>query len=124
MKNYLKMTISLCLALLMLTATLSVQAADEPFNLFGASLHTFIQRPLIGIITKVDSPKANVDMIRLWMENAGCNRIFLVNNINRDGISELLEYLQEDLPPLTWQEAKAKQDRGIAEWESDITAQQ
>ena len=28
-----------------------VQAADEPFNLFGANCHSFIMRPLIGIIT-------------------------------------------------------------------------
>ena len=44
-----------------------VQAADEPFNLFGSCLHTFILRPLIGIITKTDSPYANIPMIRQWM---------------------------------------------------------
>ena len=33
-----------------------VQAADEPFNLFGANCQSFILRPLIGIITKIDSP--------------------------------------------------------------------
>ena len=30
-----------------------VQAADEPFNLFASGSHSFIQRPLIGIITKM-----------------------------------------------------------------------
>ena len=33
-----------------------VQAADEPFNLFGDSSRCFIQRPLIGIITKTEFP--------------------------------------------------------------------
>lgn len=94
-----------------------VQAADEPFNLFGASLHCFIQRPLVGIITKADSPKANVPMIRQWMENAGCDRIFIVNNSTREGIGELIDYLKEDLPGLTLEEARERQRKGINEWE-------
>ena len=53
-----------------------VQAADEPFNLFGASCRSFILRPLIGIITKIDSPYANIPMVRQWLINAGCERIF------------------------------------------------
>ena len=72
-----------------------VQAADEPFNLFGSGLHSFILRPLIGVITKIDSPHANIPMVRQWMINAGCERIFLVNNTTGEGVSELLEYLQD-----------------------------
>ena len=94
-----------------------VQSADEPFNLFGPSLHTFICRPLIGIITKTDSAFANIPMIRQWMENAGCDRIFEVNNITREGIAELLEYLQDDMPKLSLQEAIRRQSLGIAEWD-------
>ena len=63
-----------------------VQAADEPFNLFGASCRSFILRPLIGIITKIDSPYANIPMVRQWLINAGCERIFMVNNVTREGI--------------------------------------
>ena len=94
-----------------------VQAADEPYNLFGASLHTFIQRPLIGIITKTDSPYANVPMIRQWMEDAGCDRIFLVNNVSKEGIDELMAYLREDLPELSLDEARERQRKGLSEWE-------
>ena len=94
-----------------------VQAANEPFNLFGEGLHSFIQRPLIGVITKIDSPHANVPMVRQWMANAGCERIFLVNNTTGEGVAELLEYLEEDLPPLTIQEAKQKQDLGLNPWD-------
>lgn len=93
-----------------------VQAADEPFNLFSASSHCFILRPLIGIITKVDSPYANVPMIKQWMQNAGCERIFIVNNKTREGIHELMEYLADDLPPLTLEQAKFKQSLGLNEW--------
>ena len=95
-----------------------VQAADEPFNLFGPGSRSFIQRPLIGIITKVDSPYANIPMVRQWMENAGCERIFEVNNVTREGIQELMEYLEDDLPKLTLEQAKFKQHLGLNEWDA------
>lgn len=94
-----------------------VQSADEPYNLFGASLHTFISRPLIGIITKKDSPNANVPMVRLWMENAGCDRIFEVDNISGEGLDELSDYLKEDIEPISMDEAKRRQRLGLNEWE-------
>ena len=94
-----------------------VQAADEPFNLFSASSHCFIQRPFIGIITKVDSPYANIPMVRLWMENIGCERIFMVNNVTREGIDELMAYLKDDLPKLSLEQAKYLQSMGWNEWD-------
>lgn len=94
-----------------------VQAADEPFNLFGEGSRCFIQRPLIGIITKVDSAYANVPMVRQWMENNGCLRIFEVNNVTREGISELLDYLRDDLPKITMDQAIFKQKLGLCEWD-------
>jgi ethanolamine utilization protein EutP len=94
-----------------------VQAADEPFSLFGPGGRSFILRPLIGIITKIDSPYANVPMVTQWLQNAGCERIFLVNNVTREGIAELIEYLQEDLPQLTLEQAKFKQNLGLNEWD-------
>lgn len=94
-----------------------VQAADEPFNLFSASSHCFIQRPFIGIITKIDSPYANIPMVRLWMENIGCERIFMVNNVTREGIDELMDYLKDDLPRLTLEQAKYMQKLGLNEWD-------
>lgn len=52
-----------------------------------------------------------------WLQNAGCERIFLVNNVTREGIDELIEYLQEDLPQLTLEQAKFKQSLGLNEWD-------
>lgn len=93
-----------------------VQAADEPYNLFSPSLRSFILRPLIGIITKIDSPYANIPMVRQWLENAGCDRIFLINNVTREGIDELMAYLAEDLPRMTLEQAKLRQGMGLSEW--------
>ena len=81
-----------------------VQAANEPFNLFSDGSR--------------DSPHANLPMVRQWMENMGCERIFMVNNKTREGISELMDYLQDDLPKLTLEQAKFKQSLGLNEWDS------
>ena len=94
-----------------------VQAADEPFSLFGYGSSAFILRPLIGIITKIDSPYANVPMVRQWMINSGCERIFTVNNVTGEGLDELRAYLQEDLPKMTMEEAKFRQSLGVREWD-------
>ena len=56
-------------------------------------------------------------MVRLWMENAGCERIFEVNNVTREGVDELLAYLEEDLPKLSMEEAKLKQSFGLNDWD-------
>lgn len=93
-----------------------VQSADEPYNLFAQCLHTFIQRPLIGIITKTDSPYANVPMVRQWMENAGCERIFEVNNVTGEGVSELIDYLDTDTERISLEEAVRRQSLGMSEW--------
>ena len=94
-----------------------VQAADEPFNLFASGSHSFNQRPLIGIITKIDSPYANIPMVKQWLINSGCERIFLVNNVTREGIDELMEYLKDDLPKLTMEQARYRQSLGLNEWD-------
>ncbi len=94
-----------------------VQAADEPYNLFSPCLRSFILRPLIGIITKTDSPYANIPMVEQWMINAGCSPIFYVNNVNGEGVEELMKYLEEDPEPMTLEEAMRRQSLGLNEWD-------
>ena len=94
-----------------------LMAADEPFSVFEADCQCYTNRPRTGIITKIDSPFANVPMVRNWMEISGCERIFEVNNATREGIDELIDYLNEDPIKLTWQQAKARQALGLTEWE-------
>lgn len=52
-------------------------------------------------------------MVRNWMVNSGCERIFEVSNLTREGIQELLDYLQEDPVRLTLEQAKARQRLGL-----------
>ena len=68
-------------------------SATEPYSLFGPNLTCMANREVIGIITKIDHPDANIPMVRQWLEDAGCEKIFPVSSITREGIDELIEYL-------------------------------
>ncbi len=69
-------------------------SATEPNSLFSPNITCMANREVIGIITKLDKPNANVPMVRQWLEDAGCERIFTVSSVTREGIDELIEYLR------------------------------
>ena len=69
-------------------------SATEPYSLFGPNITCMANREVIGIITKIDRPDANVPMVRQWLEDAGCEKIFAVSSVTREGIDELVEYLK------------------------------
>ena len=92
-------------------------AADEPFSVFEADCQCFTNRPLIGIITKINSPHANLPMVRNWLRIAGCDPIFEVDNATLEGIDALKAYLDEDPIQLTWEQARDRQALGLTEWE-------
>ncbi len=96
-----------------------VIAADEPFSVFEPNCQAFTDRPLIGIITKIDSPFANVPMVTQWLVNSGCERVFTVNNKTREGIDELREYLTETPVQLSLEEAKMRQRDGLPAWDAE-----
>ena len=84
---------------------------------FEADCQCYTNRPLIGIITRIHSPYANIPMVRNWMQISGCERIFEVDSATKEGIDELKAYLNDDPVKRTWQEARALQDRGLNEWD-------
>ena len=92
-------------------------AADEPYSLFFPACQSFVNRPLIGIITKIHSPYANLPMVRNWLELTGCERIFEVDNVTLEGLDALKAYLEEDIPVRSLDEARARQARGLREWD-------
>ncbi|MBS7223950.1 MAG: ethanolamine utilization protein EutP [Clostridiaceae bacterium] len=96
-----------------------VIAADEPFSVFEPNCQAFTDRPLIGIITKIDSPFANVPMVTQWLVNSGCERVFAVNNKTREGIDALREYLMETPVGLSLEEAKIRQWEGKPAWDAE-----
>lgn len=92
-------------------------SANEPFNLFSPGAASACNRPLIGIITKIDCPDANVPMVRQWLEEAGCEKIFPVSNITGEGMNDLLSFLKEEKEALTWEEIMDAQEKGLREWD-------
>jgi len=94
-----------------------LMAADEPYSLFCPACQSFVNRPLVGILTKIHSPHANVPMVRSWLEMTGCERIFEVDSATQEGLDELKAYLAEDMPRQTMREAINQQARGLKEWD-------
>ena len=94
--------------------------ADEPFSIVPQGLPSALNRPFIGIITKVESPKANLPMVRQWLIEAGCERIFELDSVTGAGLQELKDYLMEPNPPMmSVEEAIRRQRTGRHEWDRD-----
>jgi ethanolamine utilization protein EutP len=62
-----------------------------------------VNREVIGIVTKIDQPKADIELAALWLRNAGCETIFYVNSKTGEGVDRLLEYLREPGDILPWE---------------------
>ena len=70
-----------------------IMAADEPFSLYSPATTANIMREVIGIVTKINSPNANLSLAKEWLEIAGCEKVFFVDSVTREGLDELIEYL-------------------------------
>ena len=68
-------------------------SADEPYSLFCPNITCMANREVIGIITKTDSPYANVPMVRGWLEEAGCKDIFEISAYTGAGIDRLIQHI-------------------------------
>ena len=80
-----------------------VISAVEPYSLYSPSITPLANRDVIGIITKIDSEKANVKMAENWLKLAGCRKIFKVSSVTGVGVAEILEYLREDGDVMPWE---------------------
>ena len=70
-------------------------SATEPFSLFSPAIAASANRPVIGIVTKCSEPGARPETVRLWLKDAGCDPIFLVDSVTGQGIAQILEYLRQ-----------------------------
>lgn len=72
-----------------------VQNACEPFTLFPPAVVAMANRPVIGVITQIDCEGARVDLAQLWLENAGCRKIFKISSKTGEGLEDLIDYLKD-----------------------------
>ena len=73
-----------------------VLSADEPYSIFNPNISCIVNKEVIGLITGIDKPRANVERVRRWLKLAGCRRVFAISAYTGEGIDELLEYLSDD----------------------------
>lgn len=88
-------------------------SAIEPYSLYPPNVTTLCNREVIGIVTKIDHPQANVRQAEEWLRLAGCEKIFRISSYTGEGVPELLEFLKEDGDVLPWEEAKKQEDQYI-----------
>lgn len=68
-------------------------AATESYTLFPPNITCMVNRDVIGIVTKINEPRADRAMAELWLRNAGCKDIFFVDSVTGEGVDAILEYL-------------------------------
>ena len=89
-------------------------SATEPYSLYPPCVTGVCNRPVIGIVTQIDAPDANVKQAVDWLELTGCEKIFEVSSYTGEGIWEILDYLKEEGDILPWdKKADAEKPRNI-----------
>lgn len=79
-----------------------LMSATEPFSLFPPCVTPVCNRRVIGIVTKINSPYANIKQAEEWLRLAGCKDIFKVDSTTGEGVWQILEYLKEDGDIMPW----------------------
>ena len=62
-----------------------------------------VNRDVVGIITKIDDERGNVEQVKKWLELAGCKTVFCVNSKTGEGVEKILEYLREPGDIMPWE---------------------
>jgi ethanolamine utilization protein EutP len=73
-----------------------ILAANEPFSLYSPGTVAMATREVIGIVTQINSEGANPKLAEEWLKIAGCEKIFFVDSVTREGLDELISHLGWD----------------------------
>ena len=78
-----------------------ILAANEPFSLYSPASTATATRPVIGIVTQINNPGADPALAKEWLEIAGCEKVFFIDSVTREGLGKLIDYLgwNEDEKP-------------------------
>ena len=80
-----------------------IMSATEPFSLYPPAVTPVCNRDVIGIVTKINSPRANLAQAEGWLRLAGCRTIFKVDSATGEGVWQIIEYLREDGDVMPWE---------------------
>ena len=70
-----------------------VISADEPFCVFPPNCTCLVNREVIGIISGIDKPDANIPLAERWLRNCGCEKLFYVSSYTGEGLDTIIDYL-------------------------------
>ncbi|WP_394925409.1 EutP/PduV family microcompartment system protein [uncultured Robinsoniella sp.] len=87
--------------------------ADEPYSLFPPCVTACSTRPVIGIVTQIDSPTGDPDQAERWLRLSGCETVFRVSSYTGEGIWQILEYLRDPGDVLPWDKNEAEKPRKV-----------
>ena len=73
-----------------------VLSANEPYSIFSPCITSLVNREVVGIISGIDNPDANVERVARWLKLAGCKKIFPVSAIPGEGLADIIAYLEDD----------------------------
>ncbi len=73
-----------------------VLAANEPFSLYSPASTATATREVIGIVTQINAKDANPELAAEWLRIAGCEKVFFVDSVTREGLDKLISYLGWD----------------------------
>jgi ethanolamine utilization protein EutP len=71
-------------------------SADDDYSLFPPNITCMVNRDVIGIVTAIDRPDADVERCKEWLRLAGCKTIFALDSKTGRGVDELLAYLSKE----------------------------
>ena len=72
-----------------------LMSADEPYCLFSPNMVSMCNREVIGIITGIDKPHANLPRVTNWLKQTGVKRIFYLSSVTGEGVEELKSFLRD-----------------------------
>lgn len=73
-----------------------ILAANEPFSLYSPGTVAMATREVIGIVTQINADGANPSLAEEWLKIAGCEKIFFVDSVTREGLDKLIAHLGWD----------------------------
>lgn len=94
-------------------------SATEEQTLYPPAIVALSTRPVVGIVTQIDHPKANIQRATEWLKLAGCERIFLVSSYTGEGIWQIIDYLSEEGDVLPWTKSEAESNRKVLSTAND-----
>lgn len=71
-----------------------VQAANDDTSMFPPGYAGQFPKPVVGVVTKCDLASAKqIENAKQYLEIAGVKNIFPISSMTREGVEELIEYL-------------------------------